>query len=144
MKVMTQIQRPTSQQWITAVTGESAGYGLRLAVMVGLLGAMVAVDTRQDAQAAEAKLVEASPPALKPAEAFDAVRMEPLDDPSLQAVRGRHVDAGHVEGTRSNSVILWDERGKDTPTAGSKSTVKSRATGVGNHQETTVTTRGGR
>ncbi|WFM72158.1 hypothetical protein [Halomonas sp. CKK8] len=143
MKVKTQIQRPTSKQRITAVTGESASYGLRLAVMVGLLGAMLAVDTRQDAQAAEAKLVEASSPALKP-EASDAVRMEPLDDPSLQAVRGRHVDAGHVEGTRSNSVILWDERGKDTPTAGSKSTVKSRATGIGNHQETTVTTRRGR
>ncbi|MBB3185246.1 hypothetical protein FHR95_002827 [Halomonas fontilapidosi] len=133
-----------SNQWITAAMRESASYGLWLAVMVGLLGAMVAVDTRQDAQAAEATLVEASSPALKPVEASDAVRMEPLDDPSLQAVRGRHVDAGHLEGKRSNSVILWDERGKDTPAAGSKSTVKSRATGIGNHQEATVTTRGGR
>lgn len=144
MTVMTQIQRSMSKQRITAETGESASYGLRLAVMVALLGAMMAVDTRQDAQAVEAKLVEASSPALKPAEASDAVRMEPLDDPSLQAVHGRHVDAGHLESERSNSVILWDERGKDTPTAGSKSTVKSRATGVGNRQETTVTTRRGR
>lgn len=63
-----------------------------------------------------------------------------LGDAKLGSIRGRYVDAralSHSAGDEGSFVILWDEG----PTGSGTDTKSSHSSGLGNHQNTSVTTR---
>lgn len=69
-----------------------------------------------------------------------ASALNSLGDAKLESIRGRYVDAqalSHGAGDEGNFVILWDER----PGGSGTGTKSSHSSGLGNQQNTSVTTR---